>query len=203
MKKSLFLWIALIVIIAGCSTPSTKETGATTTPSASPETNVTESPSASTSPSPEVKETEKPEQSKDNNAKGKSKLSKNEELALEYVNVFLNGEDKEAKDKFVKDHVVPEIQPVFEMAAALGGGPADQGDSTYVNPLVMESVNYDTDGEKAEVILIQADEGKELMIMIIEGKLAMAFNNENSGSEMMEGYADIRAKFKTPAKAEK
>jgi hypothetical protein len=124
---------------------------------------------------------------------GKKSLSANEKSALEYVEVFVNGSDKAAKEKFVADKVHPDIAPIFK----LGIG-ADSTEKVK-NPRVMESVSYEANGLKGETVLVQGDEKKEMIVLLMEGKVGFIFRSDGQDADAQKNYSQLRAQFKTAA----
>lgn len=118
--------------------------------------------------------------------------SASEKASLEYVNVFLNGTDQEKKEKFVEDYVHADIAPLFQMLMAADNGDS-QGDE-YKNAKVAESTTFKEDGDTVEAVLIQADGDKEVIVLLMEGKIAFAFPKTGENDE---AFNSARSNFKT------
>lgn len=127
-------------------------------------------------------------------SKAPKKLSAAENVALDYVNIFLNGSDEEAKKTFIQDHVYPDAQPLFQLAQAI----ETPDDHKLKDPQVIESADYSGDDNmKVEAVLIQGEEGNnpqsELIVFITDKKVLMA-----SDSSDEESFGQARSAFKTP-----
>lgn len=117
--------------------------------------------------------------------------SKHEQLALDYINQFVNSSDAEEKAKFLEDHIHPEIQPLFQ----LGLNAVSNEDSQYVNAKVLGSSEYnEEDVVDGAIVLISADGDKEAIVLINEGKIAFLFTPT---SELIQGgYEELKAQIK-------
>ncbi|MDT3427789.1 hypothetical protein J2Z22_003365 [Paenibacillus forsythiae] len=122
------------------------------------------------------------------------KLSDSEKIALEYVTVFLNGTDLEAKKKFVADNIYPDVQPIFQLAASQESTES----SKLHNPKVLESKDYtDKEGGKNKIVLIEGEKSSvpksELIILIKNNKIGWA-----TGPSNKETFDVIRKEFAHP-----
>lgn len=173
MKKFLciIMVITLLGVLAACGSKETS-TGAEQEPKAS-----------ATS-----KESEKPKE---------KEMSADEKLALEYINVYNNGKDVEAKKKFVEEKIHPEIKQLFTMALS-----ATPEEKMLNNPEVLESIDYEKAGEKATSVLVKGKsfDGKdgERIILILDNKIGMALVPDSKNEDVKKNYDELRAKFKTP-----
>ncbi|MGG1445076.1 hypothetical protein ABE354_24090 [Brevibacillus laterosporus] len=119
-------------------------------------------------------------------------LSAEEQLALQYVEQFLNNNDVEVKRKFVEEHVHPDVKQLFSLAAnAISEGNAVLSDTTVVG-----SVDYEKDGKKGKTILVRGKNNKgeevERIFLILDGKFAWGFS-EASNKKV---FQELRGKFK-------
>lgn len=168
-KKALAAAILAMALLAGCSQ---NQAG----PSASPN-GQTE---GSTKPQP----TKKP----------KKEWVKAEQLALDHVNIYLNGTDVAAKEKYVQESVNPEVASLF----LLGAASIRKEEDRFQNPFVAETVDFTGDnGAKGTLTLIKAEGDREIIVLVMDSKVTFAFFNENNGDEMQENYEKMRAHFKS------
>ncbi|NMM52167.1 hypothetical protein [Paenibacillus aquistagni] len=178
MRKILVGFIMMSLLFVGCSSAATNEAQDQTTKqvdAARDSNNKTED---------AKKEGEKKE------------LSKDEALAVEYINTYLNGTDIEAKKKFVEDNVHPEIKSLFQ----LGQSTVSEESSMYKEPQVIESDDYESDGMKGTLVLIQGvvdGEKHEIIILVMEGKIGFEFKDSGVSEETKKNFDQLRSKFKT------
>lgn len=132
MKIKAFLCIvATIVLLTGCgsSKSNSEEKNTTSTEVTQSEATADSLKTAAATPVPE------------------KKLSESEKLALDYVEIFLNGSDIEAKKKFVSENILPDVQPIFQMAEST----ETPENNKLKNASVIESADYtDKDGGKTK-----------------------------------------------------
>ncbi|TQR47117.1 hypothetical protein [Paenibacillus popilliae] len=127
---------------------------------------------------------------------GGGQASKDEAVALDYINTYLNGTDKEAKKKFVEEKVHPEAMPLFAMGMSL----VTPEKNMYKNPKVIESTEYEKDGEKATLVLLTGTvdgKDKEIIILTMDGKVGFGFTPDSNSEDMKKNYEEMRSKFKT------
>lgn len=127
---------------------------------------------------------------------GGGQASKDEALALDYINTYLNGTDKEAKEKFVEEKVHPEAMPLF----AMGIGLVTPEKNMYKNPKVIESTEYEKDGEKGTLVLLSGTvdgKDKEMIVLTMDGKIGFGFEPDSKSESMKKSYDEMRSKFKT------
>lgn len=122
------------------------------------------------------------------------KLSATEAVALDYVNIFVNGSDMEAKKNFITQNVYPDAQPVFQMAQSI----ETPGNHKLKNPQVLESVDYaDENDMKVEAVLIQGEEASnpksELIVLISDKKVLWATDSSDQDT-----FGEARSAFKEP-----
>ncbi|WP_018751820.1 hypothetical protein [Paenibacillus sanguinis] len=121
------------------------------------------------------------------------KLTPDESLALSYVNDFLNG-NKESKEKFVEEHVHPEVKAIFQLVSS-----AETTDENKLqNPVAAESVPFEEEGKSGSLVLIQSDT-KELILLVVDGKVAFGYS-PSEVAENQNNFDQIRSKFKTATK---
>jgi predicted small lipoprotein YifL len=178
--------LLLAIVVTGCgqkeNPPSGKNDPVNAAPAEQPKSQTPSNPTTGT-------------QQKD--GEGKTKLDANEEIALEYINVFLNGNDKDAKEKYLQDKVHPESKPIFQLIASLGMSQPN----VYREPKVIESVDHTDNGKKLRLVLIRGEDDKgkkEAIVSIYEGKLSFVFlPNAIKEEKDKKTYEDIRGKFKS------
>jgi hypothetical protein len=122
---------------------------------------------------------------------------KSEELALEYIDVFLNNTDKTAMEKFLKDKIHSNTQSIFELVASLGFSTPN----VYKNPKVVETTKFDEAGKNGDLVLVQGEDDKgtkkEIIVMTMDGKLLYTLISNSTNDADKQKYNEIRAKFKT------
>jgi len=126
-----------------------------------------------------------------NKAAGPKNLSSDEKLALSYVTDFYNG-SKEDREKFVEEKVHPEVQALFR----LGAGSEVSEDQKLKDPKVAESVPYEDEDGKGSIVLIQAADDQEMILLIIDEKVAFGYAAAES-AESQEVFDQMRSQFKT------
>ncbi|GGG16718.1 hypothetical protein [Paenibacillus aceti] len=126
-----------------------------------------------------------------NNTADSKKLSSDEKMALSYVTDFYNASTAD-KEKFVEENVHPEVQALFRIGAK---GEATE-DNKLKDPKVAESVPYDEEDGKGSVVLIQAADDKEMIVLIIDGKVAFGYAASDN-PESQEMFEQMRSQFKT------
>lgn len=187
------LIVALLLILSACGSedkaktappetqPTIKEEGAK-----EDGTNVEESKKNDT-------EAEKPIETSEE----KKTLSEDESLALEYVNIFVNGTNIENKKQFVKNKVHPDVQQIFK----LGESSISPENKRFMNPEVIESIPFSSQGKKGHYVLIHSkDESgkiKEIIILTADGKVAFGYSNSPKEDEN-KAFEKVRSDFKTP-----
>lgn len=185
MNKSILFSVMLtFALLAGCS----KDTNEKDTP--------TPTATTTTTPAEQVKETKEPTKEPTPTASPEAKKDKkrtaDEQLSLDYINVYLNGTDVEAKKKFVEDNVRDDMKPLF----TLGANSVTEENEMYKNPVVEGSADYDTSGVKGTAVLIKNDSEKELIALVFEGKLGIVFNSEDTDVSVKKSFDDMRSKIK-------
>lgn len=143
--------------------------------------NVPESePAAANAATAQPEETKAPEQ----------KLTEAEQLALDYVKIYINGTDLEANEKFVEDNVHPDAKPLFE----LGTGITEKSDDVK-NPVVKGSTDYDFPEVKGMATLIAGDGGAEIIVLTLENKVVMAYSPNDTTEEAKNTFAELKTKI--------
>ncbi|TPG73437.1 hypothetical protein EEL32_05605 [Brevibacillus laterosporus] len=99
-------------------------------------------------------------------------LSVEEQLALQYVEQFLNSKDVEVKKKFVQEHVHADVKPVFSLAA----NATSEDNAILSDTAVVGSVDYEKAGKKGKTVLVRGKNSKgeevERIFLIMDGKFA-------------------------------
>ncbi|HEY4391510.1 MAG TPA: hypothetical protein VGN02_09210 [Paenibacillus sp.] len=126
-----------------------------------------------------------------NKAADSKTLSSDEKLALSYITDFYNG-TKEDREKFVEESVHPEVQALFRLGAA---GEVSE-DEKLNDPKAVESVPYDDEDGKGSIVLIQAADDKEMIVLVIDDKVAFGYT-ASENAESQELYDQMRSQFKT------
>lgn len=179
MKKVSIFVPLLLAILAGCG-KSTEDISGSAAPMPTVSTQSNSNPAAPvTTPSA---------------VQGKRELSTAEKIALEYVTVFINGADKASKEKFVHEKVHADTQPIFSL-----GVTSEPAETTYPNPRIIESTTYESNGQKSEIILVQADGNKEIIVLMHESKLGFVFTSNSQDTDFAKAFNEMRSKFKTAA----
>lgn len=112
-------------------------------------------------------------------------------MAQEFVNVMMNGTDAEAKKKFIADNVHDDVKPLFELMT-----PSYEA---IKNPKPVETVKIDEDGQKGEAVLIQGENKKETVILLMDGKIGFAFTPNSADADQNKMFTEIRNQFKAAA----
>ncbi|WP_449602750.1 hypothetical protein [Paenibacillus sp. Marseille-Q9583] len=180
MKIKAFLCIvATIVLLTGCgsSKSNSEEKKTTSAEVTQSEATADSSKTAAATPVPE------------------KKLSESEKLALDYVEIFLNGSDIEAKKKFVSENILPDVQPIFQMAEST----ETPENNKLKNASVIESADYtDKDGGKDKIVLIQGEKSSsssELIIFMKDDKIGWGYSSNDKNKEP---FNEMRKFFKEP-----
>ncbi|WMT41258.1 hypothetical protein RE628_01190 [Paenibacillus sp. D2_2] len=126
-----------------------------------------------------------------NKSADSKKLSSDEKLALSYITDFYNG-TKEDREKFVDENVHPDVQALFRLGAL---GEVSEGEKLN-NPKAVESVPYEDEDSKGSAVLIQAADDKEMIVLIIDDKVAFGYT-ASENAESQELYDQMRSQFKT------
>ncbi|MNB83173.1 hypothetical protein D3C75_300040 [compost metagenome] len=175
-KKAFLCIVATIVILSGCGSSTTNSEKKNTTSTGVTPSEATASPSE---PTPEPKK----------------KLTASEKLALNYVEIFLNGSDIEAKKKFVSENILPDVQPIFQMAEST----ETPENNKLKNPTVIETADYtDKDGGKDKLVLIQGEKSSsnsELIIFIKDDKVGWGYSSNDKDKD---AFNEVRKLFKEP-----
>ncbi|GKU78577.1 hypothetical protein [Paenibacillus sp. L3-i20] len=128
-----------------------------------------------------------------NNSAGGGKMTAGEKMALNYVTIYLNGNDEEAKRKYVEESIHPDVAMLFQLGAA-SIAPEDQH---YKNPSVLDTVKHKAeDGTDGNLTLIKAEDGREIIVLLIDQKVTFAFVSDNEAEDMKASFDSLRAKFK-------
>ncbi|MNP51390.1 hypothetical protein D3C76_1457050 [compost metagenome] len=67
------------------------------------------------------------------------------------------------------------------------------------NSKAVETIKIEEDGQTAEAVLVQGDDKKEAVILLMDGKVGFAFTPGSADAEANEMYAEMRKQFKTAA----
>jgi hypothetical protein len=119
----------------------------------------------------------------------KAKETEEEKMIIEYIHTYINGTDAEAKKKFVKEHIHPDIQAIFELGASMTSDGKDYRDS----PKVIQTIDYKNDktGKDGKMILVQSKGDIEDIFYVYENKLGFVYTNSDK-----EIFPEIRKLFK-------
>ncbi|RJE86699.1 hypothetical protein D3P07_16035 [Paenibacillus sp. 1011MAR3C5] len=168
-KKALVAAALAMALLAGCSQNSSNP---------------------SPSPNGQTEGSTKPEPTK----KPKKEWVEAQKLALDHVNIYLNGSDVTKKQKYVEESVNPEVASLF----LLGAASIRKEEEKFINPTVAETVDFTGEnGAKGTLTLIKADNNREIIVLVMDSKVTFAFFNENNSGEMQETYEKMRAHFKS------
>ncbi|MEK3788073.1 hypothetical protein [Paenibacillus sp. FSL K6-1230] len=168
MKKHIFLCLAsATIILSGCGSQK-----------------------ASTEPSNAASA---PISAESSNSVVEKVLTDNEKMALEYINVFLNGSDQEAREAFISNKIHPDVQSLFQLVVNVQVPEVDK----LNDPKVIESTEYtDAEGGKDTAILIQGKKGtnptSELIVLFKDNKITWGIHSND------EDFAKLRSSFKEP-----
>lgn len=130
-------------------------------------------PAESAEPAQPVKPPESPER----------ELTLDEEVALKYINEFLNSDDIEEKKNFVKEHAAEDKQGIFMPYASY----ITKRDVRFRNPHVLDSVPLSIAGQEVTIVLIEGYEDddcncrekKEVIILMKDGKMVWGYLDSN------------------------
>ncbi|WP_270167322.1 hypothetical protein [Paenibacillus sp. SYP-B4298] len=123
------------------------------------------------------------------------KTSASEQLALDYVHVFVNGSDQEARKKFVENNVHEEMKPLFELGLKASEANGDEATNTFPNPKVVKSINYEEKGDKMDAVLLKGDADVEMIVINVDSKFGMAFRSDAEDGLSKAGFEQLRKKF--------
>lgn len=184
MKKSIIssLLVLLLVIIAGCGNVDSNEPK----PSATVESQMekAESPKVEATTEPTAEPTVEPVQEKE--------LTADEQLALDYVNIYLNGLDIDAKKQFVSENVRNDVKSIFE----LGASSVSDEDSMIKNPEVLGSSSYETSGMKGNIVLIGGESSNEIIMLVLEEKIGWGYNSNSADEAVKKTFDEMKSKIK-------
>lgn len=111
------------------------------------------------------------------------------------MEIFLNGSDIEAKKKFVSENILPDVQPIFQMAEST----ETPENNKLKNPTVIETADYtDKDGGKDKLVLIQGEKSSsnsELIIFIKDDKVGWGYSSNDKDKD---AFNEVRKLFKEP-----
>ncbi|WP_438351583.1 hypothetical protein ACP8HI_13635 [Paenibacillus sp. FA6] len=174
MKRSIIFTVILaFVILTGCSN------------------NSSDAPATEVTANPQAEEIETPEVKPEIEVKKEKKLSLEEQLAIQYVNVYLNGTDIEAKKKFVDEQVHPETKQVLELAVSV----VTAEDKRFLNPRVVETTDFENAGKKGTLTLVEGDGDKEFIALIMDDKFGWGFISTETNEGMKKSFEEMRSKF--------
>jgi hypothetical protein len=122
-----------------------------------------------------------------------SELDERERLALDYVNSFLNETSEEARNAYLETHIQEEYQIFYKPGSPMPDGPLVP--AAFPNPKVYKSTSSVTNEENGEAIWLKGDEGKELLVLIIDGKVAYGFDNYSGSIMSMAGFEPLKRDF--------
>jgi len=176
--------LTLVAVLAACGSNKKENAEPTVTPvSATPSNAVSTEPSETTEsspssePSPSAKE-----------------LSDEENMALDYINVYINGSDLDAKKSFVEEKVHADVKSVFQLAA----NSETPEKNKLLKPEVNGSVDYESEGKKGKLVLIQGEKSgaaSEFIVLIMEGKVGWAFSPDEKNEDLKEQFNKMRKLF--------
>ncbi|MFF2908537.1 hypothetical protein [Paenibacillus sp. NPDC057934] len=127
-------------------------------------------------------------------SKKEKKLNAYEKTALEYVNVFMNGTDPEAKKAFITDNIHTEAQPIFQLLAA-----KEVPESAKLqDPKVLDSQDYkDKEGKKNKIVLIEGTTSSlphsEIIVLFVDKKIVWVTSAKDK-----QTFDVVRKEFKHP-----
>lgn len=124
----------------------------------------------------------------------KPKLSEDEQLALDYVNVYLNGTDTAKKAEFIQNNLHKDVQEVFQIGAGVVTAPEDM----LNNPEVVKSKEITNEGVKQKIVLLSATDANnkpvEIIVLYHEGKIAWSYQS-NDEDESKDAFDGMRNRF--------
>lgn len=125
-----------------------------------------------------------------------SSTSPEAQLALDYISIFQNGTDLEAKKKFVEEKAHPESKPLFLMAASVKPDPA----TSLSDPQVLETITYKDKDKEGSAVLVRGktstNESVEEIFLIVDGKLLWGFSSNAKDEKTKKSFEQIRSQFK-------
>lgn len=180
MKKSIIssLLVFLLVIITGCGSVDNSE------PKPSATVEIVKKEIETTKVEPTVEPTVEPVQGKE--------LTADEQLALDYVNIYLNGSDIDAKKQFVSENVRNDVKSIFE----LGASSVSEEKNMIKSPEVLGSSDYETSGMKGNIVLISGESGNEIIMLVLEGKIGWGYNSNSADEAVKKTFDEMKSKIK-------
>lgn len=193
--------VILFLIITACSNASTEEVKEKPTVSTVKEADV-----QGVSPTSDVTvETKKEVFSKEDSVEQEKlelekEIKHDEEIALAYFNEFYNITDVKAKKAFVLEHVIENQQALFSYAASNIVNEEDR----FVNPKVKESRQYEMQGKRVTLILIEykiKTSTREVIVMLADSKLVTGYLPDEKSDKTKSPHFDfmfyvLREEFK-------
>ncbi|GEM_PF-2537731 len=120
-------------------------------------------------------------------------LGSNEQLAMNYVQQFLNEPSEEARAAYVKEHVHEEYQPLYTTETQMPDGPIKA--LPLSNPQVYKSITDVQSVANGVAVWLKGDSGKEVIVLIIEGKTALGFDNYSGSMLSIAGFEPLKREF--------
>lgn len=182
MRKSLLvMFVIMAILLAGCGGNEVEKTPdkADATPSA-----IVNNEESDT-PQKEVEEVVE-EVAKE--------LTEGEKLVIDYINIFLNGSDLEAKGKFLDDNIHPDVKSMFSLVVKR----ETPDENKLLSPEVVDSVDYEEAGKKGTMTLIKGTKnGKEseMIFIVMDGKIGWGFSDSEKTEQLQKAFTTARSKF--------
>jgi len=125
--------------------------------------------------------------------KGENTPNSHEQLALGYVNDFLNETSEEARNTYVQEHVHPEYQQLYSTDSPMPDGPIQA--LPLSNPEVYKSISDVQSEENGVAVWLKGEDNKEVIVLIIEGKVATGFDNYSGSMLSTAGFEPLQREF--------
>lgn len=185
MKKFVFIsFMITAAILSGCGNNAPANTPAATDPPAT----TTIEPKEATTPQEAVKEDPTPEPTEE----AMKELTETEQLSLDFVNVYLNGDDAESKKKFATENVHDRTRSYYESVSNF----ILSKENKYQNVQVVESKEYSKDDINGTITLIKSDNDKEIIVLVTDGKISWGYISSESEEALVKVFTKLRSEFK-------
>lgn len=184
MKKTL-LWIvvlmfAIVGVLAACGDDGAEEVDANEEQNIDGEVEENKD---------ENEQENKQEESSESSDEAKSELSAEEEIALQYIELFYNGNDLTAREEFITSSVHDDSQELLKLIVGV------EYEVQMNDPVVIASTDYVEDGiVDGKLVLIESGD-KQGIALFNEGKFTFFFEGFADDEDFQRAFAELFSEF--------